>query len=71
MSVNLARPITVFDADALWCVRFIGELGGPGLTVAEIREQTTVYLDGDSRETGGRLAQLLHRSRERLERPGP
>lgn len=55
----------LFDTDALWCVRWIGELRGLGLTVAEIRELTTAWLDGDGPPTGSRLAQLLRRSRER------
>lgn len=53
----------MFDADALWCVRWIGELRGLGLTVAEIRDLTTAGHDGAA---GPRLAELLHRSRERL-----
>lgn len=58
----------MFDADALSCVRWIGELRGLGLTVAEIYELTTAghehgVADGSP---GPRLAELLHRSRERL-----
>ncbi|MEU1921106.1 MerR family transcriptional regulator [Streptomyces albogriseolus] len=56
----------LYTADALWCVRFIGELRGLGLTVAEIREPTTAYLDGPPGPVGSHLAELLHRSRERL-----
>ncbi|MEU9426254.1 MerR family transcriptional regulator [Streptomyces sp. NPDC048342] len=56
----------LFTTDALWCVRFIGDLRGLGLTVAEIRELTTAYLGSPDRSTGPRLAELLHRSRERL-----
>jgi DNA-binding transcriptional MerR regulator len=58
----------LFNADALWCVRFIGELRGLGLTVAEIRELARAGLDGTGRPTGPRLAQLLRRSRERAQR---
>ncbi|WP_175410218.1 MerR family transcriptional regulator [Streptomyces sp. TRM64462] len=58
----------LYTADALWCVRFIGELRGLGLTVAEIRELTTAYLDGADGQVGSHLAELLHRSRERLRR---
>ncbi|AXK34375.1 MerR family transcriptional regulator [Streptomyces armeniacus] len=56
----------LYDTDALWCVRFIGELRGLGLTVAEIRDLTTAYLDSPDRPVGSHLAELLHRSRERL-----
>lgn len=56
----------LYDTDALWCVRFIGELRGLGLTVAEIRELTAAYLDGPDRRVGSHLADLLHRSRERV-----
>ncbi|UQA91964.1 MerR family transcriptional regulator [Streptomyces halobius] len=56
----------LFDADALWCVRFIGQLRGLGLTLAEIRELATASLDGADGPAGPRLAQLLRRSRERL-----
>jgi MerR family copper efflux transcriptional regulator len=51
----------LFDTEALWCVRLIGELRGLGLTVAEIRE-----LVATTRPTGPRLAELLRRSRQRL-----
>ncbi|MFI0107887.1 MerR family transcriptional regulator [Streptomyces globisporus] len=56
----------LYDTDALWCVRFIGELRGLGLTVAEIRELTAAWSDGDGKPVGSHLAELLHRSRERL-----
>ncbi|GHE39256.1 MerR family transcriptional regulator [Streptomyces lavendulocolor] len=56
----------LYDTDALWCVRFIGEPRGLGLTVAEIRELTAAGEDGAGREIGSYLAKLLHRSRERL-----
>jgi DNA-binding transcriptional MerR regulator len=56
----------LFDADALWCVRWIGELRGLGLTVAEIRELTTVYLESTGQAFGPALAERLHASRQRL-----
>ncbi|GAA3246110.1 MerR family transcriptional regulator [Streptomyces labedae] len=56
----------LYDADALWCVRFIGELRGLGLTVAEIRELTAAWTDSSGHPVGSHLAELLHRSRERL-----
>lgn len=57
----------LFDSDALWCVQWIGELRGLGLTVAEIRELTGSYLDSTERPIGPRLAERLRRSRQRLE----
>ncbi|MFD0900095.1 MerR family transcriptional regulator [Actinomadura sediminis] len=56
----------LYTADALWCVRFIDQLRGLGLTVAEIRELTTAHLHGPDTPVGAHLAELLHRSRERL-----
>ncbi|MDI3389127.1 MerR family transcriptional regulator [Streptomyces sp. B-S-A8] len=56
----------LYDTDALWCVRFIGELRGLGLTVAEIRRLTTTGADGTGRMVGSHLAELLRRSRERM-----
>jgi DNA-binding transcriptional MerR regulator len=58
----------LYDTDALWCVRWIGELRGLGLTVTEIRELSAAWPGGAGQPPGQRLAQLLHRSRERLER---
>lgn len=55
----------LYDGDALWCVRFIGELRGLGLTVAEIREPAA-RADGAEQPVGSHLAELLDRSRERL-----
>ncbi|WP_246204142.1 MerR family transcriptional regulator [Streptomyces tailanensis] len=52
-------------ADALWCVRWIGELRGLGLTVAEIRELTTAYLEDTGQSFGPALAQRLRAARER------
>jgi DNA-binding transcriptional MerR regulator len=57
----------LYDADAEWCVRFIGDLRGLGLTVAEIRELTSRRLTEDGQSYGTRLASYLDRSRERLE----
>ncbi|WP_331724685.1 MerR family transcriptional regulator (plasmid) [Streptomyces longwoodensis] len=55
----------LYDADALWCVHWIGELRGLGLTVAEIRASTRECLGRADRSVGPHLAELLHRSRER------
>lgn len=56
----------LYDSDALWCVRVIGELRGIGLTLAEIRELTAAYLDRTGRIREPALADLLRASRERL-----
>ncbi|TCO59281.1 MerR family transcriptional regulator [Actinocrispum wychmicini] len=56
-----AANYRLFDADALWCVRLIGQLRNVGLTVAEIRELTRT-----AAPIGPRLAELLHHSRHRL-----
>ncbi|MFI0486751.1 MerR family transcriptional regulator [Actinomadura sp. 9N215] len=60
----------LFDTDALWCVRFIGELRGLGLTVAEIVQLATTAdaaAGGNGEPIGSHLAELLQRSRRRLE----
>lgn len=57
----------LYDTGALWCVQFIGEMRGLGLTIAEIRDLAAAYPNGNGgAPPGQRLAQLLHRSRERL-----
>lgn len=63
-----AAGYRMYDTDALWCVRFIGELRGLGLTVAEIRELVAARADSAGRTVGPHLAELLSRSRERLRR---
>jgi MerR family copper efflux transcriptional regulator len=57
----------LYTTDALWCVRWIGELRGLGLTVTEIRELTGARRGAEGPRRGERLAELLCRSRERLE----
>ncbi|MFI1916121.1 MerR family transcriptional regulator [Nocardia sp. NPDC020380] len=58
----------LYTDDALWCVRFIGELRGLGVTIAEICHLVDA-LDNDSGPpVGTRLAELLRRSRQRLQR---
>lgn len=58
----------LYTTDALWCVRWIGELRGLGLTVAEIRASTRECPHRAGRSIGPRLARLLDRSRERAQR---
>ena len=55
------------DAEALWCVAAITELRQLGLTLAEIREFNAVYQGGNEEPIGPRLAELLDRSRARIE----
>lgn len=54
----------LYDADALWCVRWILKLRGLGLTLAEIRELTDAHA---RRSFGPQLAERLHASRRRLQ----
>jgi DNA-binding transcriptional MerR regulator len=61
-----AANYRLYDGEALWCVAAITELRRLGLTLAEIREFATGYLARDN-PTGPRLAQLLDRSRARIE----
>ncbi|MPZ66121.1 MAG: MerR family transcriptional regulator [Pseudonocardiaceae bacterium] len=56
----------LFNSDALWCVRMIGELRGLGLTVVEIRELTTAYRHRHGQSRGPSLPELLQVSRARL-----
>ncbi|MCK0093455.1 organomercurial lyase MerB [Rhodococcus sp. F64268] len=60
----------LYTDDAEWCVRFIGELRGLGLTIAEICQLTSTDRDDHGRSVGAHLAELLQRSRQRL-RPMP
>ena len=55
----------LFDSEALWCVDMIGRLRALGLSLAEIRELTNLYLEG-SDAFGPHLAERLHISRGRL-----
>lgn len=56
----------LYTTDALWCVRFIGELRGLGLTIAEIVHLVAAFDDNTGQSVGSRLAELLRRSRQRL-----
>lgn len=58
----------LYTDDAEWCVRFIGELRGLGLTIAEICQLTDDAVDSGDGAVGARLAELLERSRQRLHR---
>ncbi|WP_378730607.1 MerR family transcriptional regulator [Nocardia brasiliensis] len=56
----------LYDTDALWCVRFIGELRGLGLTIAEICHLAAAVDSDAGQSISSRLAELLQRSRQRL-----
>ncbi len=57
----------LYTTDALWCVRFIGELRGLGLTIAEIVHLVAAPSDGSGQSVGSRLAELLQRSQQRAQ----
>src|SRR2546425_12433589 len=46
----------LFDEEALWCVSVIGSLRGLGLTLAEIRELSEIYLARTDDPIGPRLS---------------
>ncbi|GAA1689649.1 MerR family transcriptional regulator [Fodinicola feengrottensis] len=62
-----AAGYRLYTDDALWCVRFIGEMRGLGLTIAEIRRLATNFTTGDNDTVGSHLAELLRHSRQRLQ----
>lgn len=57
----------LFDEDALWCVGVIGTLRALGLTLAEIRRLTTVYLGQPDEPIGPHVATLLRAARTRTD----
>jgi DNA-binding transcriptional MerR regulator len=57
----------LFDDTALWCVGVIGTLRALGLTLAEIRQLTTIYLGQPDQPIGPHLAALLHAARTRTD----
>lgn len=57
----------LFDADALWCVRQIGQLRGLGLTINEIHQLCRTHLDQPGPLPGRYLAQLLNGAKARIE----
>ena len=57
----------LYDESALWCAAVIGELRGLGLTIAEIRDLTAVYLGRPGEPVGPHLAALLRRARDRAD----
>jgi DNA-binding transcriptional MerR regulator len=57
----------LFDESAIWCVQVIGSLRSLGLTIKEIQQLATVYLDRPGEPIGPRLAALLDRAEQRIE----
>jgi DNA-binding transcriptional MerR regulator len=57
----------LFGDEALWCVAVVGTLRELGLTLAEIRALTSIYLDLTDEPIGPRLAQTLQTVRARTE----
>jgi MerR family transcriptional regulator, copper efflux regulator len=55
----------LFGEESLWCVAVVGTLRGLGLTLAEIRELTAIYLGRTDEPIGPRLARTLRAVRER------
>ncbi len=58
----------LFDESAIWCVQAIGTLRSLGLTIKEIQQLASVYLDRPGESVGPRLAALLDRAEQRIER---
>ena len=57
----------LFDTDALWCIRFIGQLRGLGLTIAEIHQLCHDHLHQPGQPLGLHLALLLQVARQRID----
>ena len=62
-----AANYRLFDDDALWCIRWIGNLRSLGLTVAEVRELAAVYSTHADQPIGPHLAERLSAVRARLD----
>jgi DNA-binding transcriptional MerR regulator len=57
----------LFDESALWCVEIIRNLRALGLTVREIRQLASIYLDGPDESVGPLLAEQLATARRRID----
>lgn len=57
----------LFGEEALWCVAVVSSLRELGLTLAEIRALTSIYLGQTEEPIGPRLAQTLQAVRARTE----
>jgi MerR family copper efflux transcriptional regulator len=56
-----------YDTEALWCVNMIRGLRGLGLTLAEIRELSSLYSKRTDQPIGPQLANFLHKARTRVD----
>jgi MerR family copper efflux transcriptional regulator len=57
----------LFDASALWCAQVVSTLRSLGLTIKEIDELASAYLERTDEAIGPRLAALLDRAERRIE----
>ena len=57
----------LFDASALWCAQVISRLRSLGLTIKEIDELGSAYLERPDEPIGPRLAVVLDRAEQRIE----
>jgi DNA-binding transcriptional MerR regulator len=57
----------LFDESAIWCVKVIEKLRALGLTIKQIQQLATVYLDRPDEPIGPRLADLLVQTEQRIE----
>jgi MerR family copper efflux transcriptional regulator len=57
----------LYDEDALWCVRLIGDMRALGLTLAEIREMAQIYTRSGAQPIGPWFAKMLHAARARVD----
>ena len=62
-----AAGYRLFDEEAVWCVALVGNLRGPGLTLAEVRDLAGVYLQQPDVPIGPKLAELLDKVRGRID----
>ncbi len=58
----------LFDDSALWCVNVVESLRSLGLTLKEVRELTTAYLERPEEPIGPLVAHKLDRALARTER---
>ena len=58
----------LFDESAIWCIQVIGSLRSVGLTIREIQQLAAFYLDRPEEPIGPRLAALLDRAEQRIEK---
>lgn len=57
----------LFGEEALWCVGMVRVLRGLGLTLAEIQELATAYLQPSDEPIGPRVSKVLREAHDRTE----